>query len=389
MHIETLTKQDQRHDSIKDRDLIRNKIEYIPPVSSSCNAMSLFDKFRQEDKHTFFPVVNRYEEPLGIIKETAFKKFLFHKFGRQLLENPAFGKDLNGFLTRIPVADIHSSVEKMLEVYAQFNSNEGILIVDNHKYVGFIRPQSLLKIINEKNLSFARNQNPLTKLPGNTMIHEYFSRALVDTSSSYLLVYFDFDNFKPFNDTYGFRNGDRLILMFSELLKDAEIYENRFAGHIGGDDFFLGIKGGNIKHVCIEMKQMTEKFRLGAESFYDTEAIKNGYILANNRDGKKQKIPLVSISTAILELPSQVDRFCSIEEAANIIAKLKKKAKNSSSGFCVENIMKYITNNHCSLLDSITNDLAKPSWSNPKGRSHDHKNNLGYFHGKNEILSIG
>ena len=77
-------------------------------------------------------------------------------------------------------------------------------IVRDNQYMGILTTNSLLKIINEKNLSQARNQNPLTKLPGNTLIHEYFSTSLADRTSSYLLVYFDFDHFKPFNDTYGF-----------------------------------------------------------------------------------------------------------------------------------------------------------------------------------------
>ena len=159
------------------------------------------------------------------------------------------------------------------------------------------------------------------------MIHEYFSRALSDTGASYLLIYFDFDHFKPFNDTYGFRNGDRLILMFSELLKEAEFSKNRFAGHVGGDDFFLGIKGSAVDEICVEMKQMMEKFKRNAESFYDAKAIKNGYIVSKDRDDVRRKIPLTSISIAILELPAQTERYCSIEDAGNIIARLKKRQK--------------------------------------------------------------
>ncbi|MBF0201466.1 MAG: GGDEF domain-containing protein, partial [Desulfamplus sp.] len=278
--------------------------------------------------------------PLGIIRETAFKSFIFHKYGRQLLENPTFGKDISRFITKTPIADMNTSLERMLEVYARFSSNEGIIIIDNQKYAGFISSQSLLKIINERNLTQARNQNPLTKLPGNTMIHEYFSRALSDTSSGYVLIYFDFDHFKPFNDIYGFRNGDRLILMFSEILKEAVgLSPNRFAGHVGGDDFFLGIKGCSADDILAEVNLMADRFKRDAESFYDPRAIKNGYIVAKDRDGVEKKIPLTSISTAILELPPERDSLCSIEDAGNIMAGIKNKAKASPRGFCIGTLL--------------------------------------------------
>ena len=67
--------------------------------------------------------------------------------------------------------------------------------------------------LSEKNIAIARDQNPLTKLPGNTLITAYISETLNDLENTYVYVYFDFDNFKPFNDSYGFRIGDRAILL--------------------------------------------------------------------------------------------------------------------------------------------------------------------------------
>ncbi len=134
------------------------------------------------------------------------------RYGHELIQNPTFSKNLARFIERYPIADMHASIEKILEIYAQNDRLEGILMVDNLKYVGFLSARSLLKVLNEKNLRIARDQNPLTRLPGNTCIHEYVSNALHDVLQSFGLVYFDFDNFKPYNDTYGFRKGDRIIV---------------------------------------------------------------------------------------------------------------------------------------------------------------------------------
>ena len=327
-----INRMEKRNGSVRDRSLIAGEIHYVPPVRADSDIITILEKFRREPHNGFFPVVNRYDEPLGVVRETAFNKYIFAPFGRQLLENPTFGRSISRFISKTPTADVHSSVEKLIETYTQYNNNEGLLIVDDMKYIGILDTKALLKIINEKNLVLARNQNPLTKLPGNTMIHEYFSKSLADFSAGYHLIYFDFDNFKPFNDRYGFRNGDRLILMFAEMLKKANLSQDWFVGHVGGDDFFMGIKDRSGSEVAAEMAQLADRFRKNAESFYDRETQEKGFMVAKDRHGELRKMKLITVSVAILELPANTCRHCSLEKAANIIAMLKKKAKNSRSG---------------------------------------------------------
>ncbi|MBT3178738.1 MAG: GGDEF domain-containing protein [Desulfobacula sp.] len=363
--IEQISKNDRRNGAHKDRSLISNQISYIQPVYSDCSITRLFDQFREGGESNYYPVINQYDEPVGVIRESAFKEYIFSKFGRQLLENPSLGKDISRFVKKIPIADIHSSVEKLIETYTQFNNNEGLIMVENMKYIGILSTNSLLRIINEKNLTLARNQNPLTKLPGNTMIHEYFSKSLSDFSSVYHLIYFDFDNFKPFNDTYGFRNGDRLILMFADLLKKMGLYKVRFVGHIGGDDFFLGVKNSESNKISDEMNRLANQFKENAESFYDPKTVEQGFLVAKNRDGQTKQMPLMSISVAILELPKVTLRNCSIEKAANIIAGLKKEAKHSRTGIVFANIMEILDPGSIQLLEQNTKEVSqKPMTDN-------------------------
>ena len=112
----------------------------------------------------------------------------------------------------------------------------------------------MLKILNEKKLALARDQNPLSNLPGNNSIFDYVFQALRDINNVYALIYFDFDNFKAYNDTCGFRQGDRVILLFSELLKSRSLSRDRFIGHVGGDDFFMAIKGTPLAKVVEEIR---------------------------------------------------------------------------------------------------------------------------------------
>jgi diguanylate cyclase (GGDEF)-like protein len=340
--IAQISRAERRKGFFKDRSLIAGEIKYIKPVFFDSDILTVIERFRTEENASFFPVLNRYEEPVGMIQDTAFKEYIYSKFGRQLLENPSFGKDIARFITKIPIADIHSSVEKLIETYTQYSNNEGLIMVDDMKYVGVLSTKALLKLINEKNLTLARNQNPLTRLPGNTMIHEYFTESLTDVGHGFYFIYFDFDNFKPYNDLYGFRNGDRQILMFADLLKKAGVSENRFVGHVGGDDFFMGIQGGTNREVESEMEKLAQTFKKNAESFYDNQAIEKGFILAKDRDGMPRQIPLMTVSVAILALPRDVERNTTIEEVGNIIALLKKEAKASESGISHANIMEFL-----------------------------------------------
>jgi len=336
--IGNISRKERRNGSFKDRSLIAGQIRYVKPIYSDSDIITVFDKFRTEETTSFFPVLNHHEEPVGLIRETAFKDYIFSKFGRQLLENPSFGRNISRFMTKIPIADIHQPVEKLIETYAYHDNAEGLIMVDDMKYVGILSTKSLIKIINEKNLTLARNQNPLTRLPGNMMIHEYFSDALADHESEYSLIYFDFDHFKPFNDQYGFRTGDRLILMFADLLKETGFSESRFAGHIGGDDFFLGIKETCLEDIEAEMAHLAWKFKNNAESFYDKETIDRGFLEVKGRTGNTERIKLITVSIAILQLPPKIRREYSLEKLSGIIATLKKEAKESVSGIARANI---------------------------------------------------
>jgi len=148
-------------------------------------------------------------------------------------------------------------------------------------------------------------------------------------------VYFDFDNFKPYNDTYGFRQGDRVILLFPELLKTRAKTVNGFAGHIGGDDFFVGVKGMEPRELYSNVQKLAGRFKNDVSSFYDSEAIEKGCILAKDRDGRKVSFPLLTVSAVILELPAHRSSVYSVEEIGKKMADKKKSAKTSAEKTCV------------------------------------------------------
>ncbi|HTH18295.1 MAG TPA: GGDEF domain-containing protein [Magnetospirillum sp.] len=325
--IERLAKAERRV-AVSDQKLIADQIAHVTPIGLDCGMEEVFERFRADKLLTFFPVVDAAGEPVGIVREKELKDYTYSLYGKALISNKTLGRKLKDFVTRCPMADINTKAEHILQAYSAVEGSEGIVIVDNMKYVGFLSAHSLLRVINEKNLAAARDQNPLTKLPGNNRIHEYVSEVLAATDQEAVLAYFDFDNFKPFNDKYGFRLGDRAILLFAELLSKAMPRDSGFPAHVGGDDFFGGFRRMGFDEAFVITTKLVATFRRDVESFYDDETRARGHITGQDRLGNVVAFPLMSVSAALVHLPAG-RTVHSVDEVSQLIARLKKEAKKS------------------------------------------------------------
>jgi len=327
--IRALNEADQRS-SKTDAALIASQTRAMEPVVAGTAMSEVFERFRQAKDQTFLPAVDGVGEPIGIIRETDLKDYTYSLYGKDLLSNRALGRTLDGFVVRCPVADVNTKAEKILEVFSAAGEAECVLITRDRQYMGFLSASSLLKVISEKNLALARDQNPLSRLPGNNMINEYISDSLLDTKCMTIMVYIDFDNFKPFNDAYGYRQGDRAITLFAELMRKELPQDDVFIGHVGGDDFFVGFKEYGSDQAVDLICTLIERFRNDVESFYDETSRERGYMIGRDREGVERHLPLLTASAAILELPpDHIAR--SPDEIAGQIAQYKKKAKQSVS----------------------------------------------------------
>lgn len=336
-----------RREKTKDIVLLHERMDYLDPIHlRSVNneyltdMTTVFERFRKSKNINFFPVINGHGEPLGIIREKELKEYVYSRYGKDLLLNKTSGKKITDFIIKCPVTEIKTRIEKILEYFAIDDTSEGILLTENGKYLGFLTAKSLLKVINEKNISLARDQNPLTKLPGNTLIAEYLERALDDHDTPYIITYFDFNFFKAFNDKYGFRQGDRAILLFSDILKEATSTDRFFIGHIGGDDFFAAYKviDYDLFSVHDRIRAMVDKFSNDVLSLYNPDDREKGYIETIDRDGNEKKFPLLTVSAAILNIPDKRRRI-TLEEIGAIIAKLKKEAKLSPDKIVISTVI--------------------------------------------------
>lgn len=169
-------------------------------------------------------------------------------------------------------------------------------------------------------LSVNRTVSPLTGLPGNVQIQTELKKRLL-RKETFQVLYFDLDNFKAYNDAYGFSNGDRMIQTLAEIMK--KVYGNEgFLGHIGGDDFVIITKNYEVEKYC---KKIIELFHDSLKGLYSSSDWQRGYIDSRNRNGIAERFAIASISIAVVT--NKEKHYKTMEELNKQIAKVKKKAK--------------------------------------------------------------
>lgn len=166
--------------------------------------------------------------------------------------------------------------------------------------------------------------NPLSRLPGNISILDELSRR-VDNKSIFSVCYLDLDKFKAYNDKYGFEHGDEVIRATARVLIQVtqELGNpDDFIGHIGGDDFVFVTVPQSVDKIC---QRIIDDFEKVSPSFYNETDRKNGYIMAFDRKGVEQKIPLISISIGVVS--NEYRKIEHVAQIGEIGAELKSLAK--------------------------------------------------------------
>lgn len=173
-------------------------------------------------------------------------------------------------------------------------------------------------------ISANRCISALTGLPGNIQIENELKRR-IGSKGMYAVLYTDLDNFKAYNDKYGFMNGDEVIKYTAEVLKEAIQEHGKrgdFLGHIGGDDFVAIVDYENAKKIGRTIIKLFDK---GIKEYYSEEDIKKGGVRLLNRRGKMEKYPITTITVAMIS--NRYKQYKSPLEIGEDGAAVKKKAK--------------------------------------------------------------
>ncbi len=301
---------------------IRDIVQKMPFINGD---MLVIDVKRRLDYEQWQGVVVVEDsKPIGLVMRDALNNQLSGQYGASLY----YGKPVKMIMDGQPlIIDAGLSLEQVAS--AARNRPEAklydlIVVTENGNYLGTVSVMELLSHITDLRVQLAANANPLTGLPGNLVIEERIKQALLH---DFAALYIDLDNFKAFNDKYGFEMGDKAIKLTATILKESvsKVVGERsaFLGHIGGDDFLVLLYKPELAVRLAEI--IIEEFDARILTLYLPEDLSKGFIAVPDRKGNMERYSVMSISVAIVDNLNY--RFQNHLEVSEVAAQLKSRAK--------------------------------------------------------------
>ena len=206
---------------------------------------------------------------------------------------------------------------------------DGFIVTENGRYLGLGKADQLVRSVTETRIEAARHANPLTSLPGNVPISQHIER-LLKSDAGFVACYADLNNFKPFNDQYGYWRGDEMIRLLARVVLSHCDPQRDFVGHVGGDDFIVLFQSTDwhSRSECI-IAELAES----ALALFDDTARRLGGIQAEDRHGVSRFFPCTTVSIGAVVV--QPGRFVWAEDVATAAALAKHHAKAAGNGLFV------------------------------------------------------
>ncbi len=328
--------QSRRSNNISDRSeqsFIGEICTYIEPINPASSAMTAFNRFIKDAGLRGLPVVD-IERVLGMLHRNWFLE-------NQILGRCGYGFALNSYKNVSKLIDrqfmLVESNTTLEEVAQRINTRkkeflyDDICVTKNGKYFGTVAISALLDAMTERSLILAKGANPLTGLPGNEFIQRGIEKKL-SQNMHFDVCYVDINNFKPYNDHYGFERGDIVLRKLAHVLEETvESFDSgnfNFVGHIGGDDYIVITRPQISIPVC---EKVIAEFETHLPVFHGDEDFKRGSYASSNRKGQEETFGLLSLSIGIVS--TEVHKIGSYAQLASIATEVKKAAKMKCGSF--------------------------------------------------------
>ncbi len=297
----------------------------VPPEFTNNQVMELF---RQQAEVQSLVVVDG-QRPLGLITRRNFVDRYAMPFHRELYGRRSCTQFMND---RPLLVDKSSSLESLTRVLTGEDQRylaDGFIVTDEGCYLGVGTGEALVRAVTEMRIEAARYANPLTFLPGNIPISEHIDR-LLQNGARFAACYFDLNNFKPYNDLYGYWRGDEMIKLAAGLLTQACDPLRDFVGHVGGDDFMVLFQSADWRARC---ESIVARFNADASALFSEEDRRQGGMLGEDRQGNPSFFCLTSIAAGAVDVRS--GDFRTHEQVAAAAAAAKRVAKSRKLGLWV------------------------------------------------------
>lgn len=210
---------------------------------------------------------------------------------------------------------------------------DGFVITEHGRYVGLGTGESLVRAVTEMRIEAARYANPLTFLPGNIPISAHIDRLLA-RDAGFHACYVDLNQFKPFNDQYGYWQGDEVLKYAATVLAGICDPQRDFLGHVGGDDFLVLFQSDDWH---ARAAAAIGRFNDGAQRFYTLVDQRAGGLHGEDRHGNPAFFGFVTMAIGAVGVPAGAHRAMRYgsDEIASVAALAKRRAKQQPDGLAV------------------------------------------------------
>ncbi|WP_349304671.1 bifunctional diguanylate cyclase/phosphodiesterase [Pseudoalteromonas sp. BDTF-M6] len=289
-------------------------------------------QFFAEDKSVFSVVViDADRRPVGLLYKEQLCELFATPYGHALYDKQPVSALMDCSPLVVDESEALDSVSQQI-TEGELDIRRHIIVTRSQEYLGVVPLRLILKHMTEEKVRHAQHANPLTMLPGNIAINEAIEQRL-HTGSSFTLAYFDLNHFKPFNDLYGYANGDGVIKLVAELIRRHTQAVPCFVGHIGGDDFMVVFDDAQAQAICAAV---LADFDRQIVSYFSTEHTAAKGYWSCDRQGRRQFIPLLSLAVGLVS--PDVNCCHNAHQVATLAADAKKEAKRQlgSHVFCCQ-----------------------------------------------------
>lgn len=305
---------------------IENLCTRTETVLPSVKVETVFDQLIRSPSSIGYCVVEN-NIVLGIVSREKLISEMSGRYGFSLYQNREISYLMDRNFLSVDCQTPINTVSNIAMARTNEKLYDFIVVTKDGNYIGTVTIKDLLQKTTEIEVDNAKYQNPLSGLPGNLAINQKISHC-ISYGQPYSIIYIDIDNFKAYNDVYGFENGDNIIKLLATIIT-ARTPANQFVGHVGGDDFVIILEGCQSVTIC---EDIIRDFERDALKYYNQHDIKNGYIITENRHGAVEKFPLLSLSIA--GISNKKAKFRNMYELTQELAKIKKKSKQQAGSCC-------------------------------------------------------
>jgi diguanylate cyclase (GGDEF)-like protein len=292
-------------------------------VGAQAPIAEVLEAFRAQANLNSLAVLNEQQQPIGIVHRNSLASALLKPFATDLFARKPISRLMSDDFLVVEQSHSLQHVSRLLTSRARQRVEEDFIITEQGLYVGLGRVIDVLKLITELKIQQARHANPLTLLPGNVPIQQCLTRLLQQAREA-MICYVDIDNFKPFNDIYGYAKGDEVLLCLGQCLSARVDPSCDFVGHIGGDDFLLVL---GSKDWRTRLNHLQEDFQAQCRRLYRPEHLLAGGFSSHNRQGQHQEFPLLSLSLGVVHLRSEAAAHMDASQLAELASQAKHHAK--------------------------------------------------------------